>query len=196
MKAMQAAALLLPALLLCGCAGKETAVSRQETARMENEGVTDAAPATGDIHITVESCTVTEEELARTDRTVPVRISLDQNSGLVYSEWGIRMDERCLFDVDAESDEPVIEEYYSVSNENHFLWTAWASGRDNDTLTGVILVLNVQLPEDAAAGDVYTVDYADMSLVDKPHVWQTKSQDWVKAGSVTWTDGTITVVAE
>lgn len=189
--------LLISLLLFSGCSKKNADSVPQETKAVQTaENKTDKDPEMGDIHITVESPAVTESELKAMDYTVPVRISLDQNSGLMYSEWGVFMDERCTFEVDEESEEPVIAEYCSVNNDTHSMWTAWASGREDDPVTGVILVLSVTLPEDAAAGDVYTIKYADKSIVDKPHAWQTKSHDWAAEGSVTWTDGEIRVVSE
>ncbi|MBQ2265693.1 MAG: hypothetical protein II341_09850, partial [Oscillospiraceae bacterium] len=85
------------------------------------------------------------------------------------------------------------EVYHAENPEQHFIWTAWASGTQVIDETGAILFVDVTLPEDAKAGDHYTVEYADWSLADKGHVWSNDSDEWAASGDVTWTDGGVTV---
>ena len=131
------------------------------------------------MHIAVETVEISLADLAAQDYTVPVHVYLEQNAGVTYSEWGLKMDERCTFAVQSPADEPLALTVYHAENaEQHFIWTAWASGTQIISSTGPILVVDVTLPKDAAAGDKYTVDYADWSLADKGHVWSNDADDW------------------
>lgn len=147
----------------------------------------------GDIHITVESVEISLSELAAQNYTVPLLVSLDKNAGITYSEWGVTVDSRCTFEANNKGMD--FTTYYSINNDAHFLWTAWTSGTEIYDFTGTLLQLNITLPRDASAGDCYTVTYADWSLADKAHIWSDGSTDWAEDGSVTWTDGKITVIA-
>ncbi len=150
----------------------------------------DAPAKKATMHITVESKNVSVSELQAQNYTVPLYITLEQNGGITYAEWGLHLDPRVT--VTASSKGLPFNTYSSVNDEKHFLWTAWASGSLDDT-TGELLQIEVTLPSTAKSGETYEIRYADVSAVDKPHVW-TGNKDWVDLGEVTWTDGGITVV--
>lgn len=150
------------------------------------------ADGTSDIHVTIESVEVTLDELKAQDYIVPVMITLDENSGITYSEWGAKVDERCKFTAD--NQETSYSIYYSINDDKHFMWTAWSSGSQIRDSSGSLLQLNVVIPEDAAVGDHYGIEYQSMSMMEKPHVWSNDTDAWVDDGYVTWTDGGITVV--
>lgn len=147
---------------------------------------------TSDIHVTVESVEVTLDELKAQDYVVPVMITIDENSGISYAEWGVLVDERCKYTADNHKLDYSV--YYSINEEENFMWTAWSAGADILDEIGNLLKLEVIIPEDAAVGDSYGIKYQAMSLAEKPHVWSTDANDWVKDGYISWTDGGITVV--
>ncbi len=164
--------LCLCSALLCGC-GKDGDSAARDTA----------------MQITIESKELSMETLQAQDYTVELYVTLDKNSGVTYSEWGISFDERLT--VTANSKGLPFNTVSSVNDEKHFLWTAWASASVDDT-TGELLQLVVTLPEDARAGDSYAFTYADVSAADKPHVWQ-GDKNWVEENEVSWTNGVITL---
>ena len=145
------------------------------------------------VHIHVDSVEITENALHAQNNTVQIAVTLEENAGITYAEWGIIMDPRCTFTKDEHNENVTIPVYESINDEEHFMWTAWTSGVQVSTDTGCMIVLNVQLPEIAAAGDVYTVKYANRSLADLPHVWSSDEHNWGDENAVTWDDGAITV---
>lgn len=182
--------------LLCGCGSKEQTVSQAGSTQQAQAVQETTAPSveTKKMHIAVETVEISLSDLAAQDYTVPVHVYLEQNAGVTYSEWGLKMDERCTFAVQSPADEPLALTVYHAENaEQHFIWTAWASGTQIISSTGPILVVDVTLPKDAAAGDKYTVDYADWSLADKGHVWSNDADDWSEQDEVSWVDGGITI---
>ncbi|GEM_PF-1309001 len=214
----------LLAVLLCGClltgtsCGKNNSssdsVSVESTPQTEKlvipeEGIVTVPPSpettasnqakadgSYDIYVTIQSVEISLEELKNNNYTVPVYVSLDQNSGITYTEWGAYYDSRCTLEYDVFDREVYFDTVCSVNEEEHFFWTAWASANLNQR-DGNLILLNLTLPMDAAAGDSYPVTYASTSLANKPHVWncvdETKSVNWAVDGSVGWQDGGITV---
>ncbi len=192
-------AMLLSAVLLTGCGKEETPAVSQSDSTSKAQAANDAEPTSpprqGKHHITVETVEISAADLKAQDYTVPVYVNLDKNAGVTYAEWGLAFDERCTFAVETKPEEPLaLSVYFSENPEAHFLWTAWASGSQPNDSTGPIMIVNVTLPKDAAAGDFYTVDYADWSLADKGHAWSNAESDWAALDEVTWVDGGIKVV--
>ena len=147
---------------------------------------------TADIHVTIESVEVSLEELKANEYIVPVYVALDQNAGINYAEWGAFYDARCNIEQVPFDEKVSFDTVCSVNTEKHFFWTAWATANDNPH-TGNLIRLDVTLPEDAKAGDVFAVTYSPVSMADKPHVWNSSQNNWVAEGVVGWTDGGITV---
>lgn len=193
---------------LAGCSKKDDTLSGndaddadiiEETTPILTDEATEKKPenqpksdGTSDIHVTIESVEVSLEELKAQEYTVPVMITIDENSGITYSEWGAVVDSRCQFTADNHRMDYSV--YYSINEEHNFMWTAWSSGSQVMDSIGNLLKLEVTLPEDAAVGDSYEIKYQSVSLAEKPHVWSGDSGDWAEVGYVTWTDGGITVV--
>ena len=161
---------------------------------------TDAAPAApgskggnenGKLHITVETVEVSLDDLKAKDYTVPVKVMLDKNPGITYSEWGLKLDNRCTYTADSKGLDFATVSY--INDSKAFLWTAWTSGAQLADYTGSLLCVNVKLPLDAQPGTTYTLEYADWSLADAPHLWQSTSQNWVEANEIGWVNGGVTV---
>ena len=147
---------------------------------------------TADIHVTIENVEVSLEELKTNEYIVPVYVALDQNSGINYAEWGAFYDARCTIEQVPFDDEVDFDTVCSVNAEKHFFWTAWATANDNPH-TGNLIRLDVTLPQDVKAGDVFEITYSPVSMADKPHIWNSSQNNWVTDGVVGWTDGGITV---
>lgn len=208
------AALLVAAMVVSasGCGLKKVeqppVATVSEVEGNENSDAETTPVKKGDIHIAIETVTVTAEEVKAADYIVPVCVRLENNSGITYSEWGLKYDTRCTLTAETgidDLDEEFLAQkeenfylifngglYYSINEEKHFLWTAWASGMKEFTKTGDMMVLFVKLPMDVTSGETYSIEYADWSLADKSHIWQ-GSTDWVSTDSVTWENGGITI---
>ena len=156
--------------------------------KIENQPKEDG---TSDIHVTIQSVEISLDELKTQDYVVPVMVTLDENAGISYAEWGALVDSRCKFTADSNDLEYSV--YYSINEEQNFMWTAWSSGSQVMTNTGNLLKLEVTLPSDAAVGDSYEINYQPISLAKKAHAWS-GDKNWVTNGYVTWTDGEITIV--
>ncbi|MCR4644318.1 MAG: hypothetical protein K5695_02780 [Oscillospiraceae bacterium] len=157
----------------------------------------DPAAAAGALHVSIETVSISLEQLKSQDYTVPVLVTLDKNPGITYSEWGLHIDPKCTFTADSE--ECKVQTVHVENDEEHFLWTAWASGALLKG-TGSLLEVQLKLPLDAKAGDTYTITYADTSLANKGDVWdytdintQTTTSYADMNGVVTWTDGGVKV---
>lgn len=195
-------------LVLCSACGKnttESSSSQPETQpfTLSTEGLGTRAPfetpvnetksdGTADIHVTIQSVEISQADLKANDYTVPVYVTLDQNAGINYAEWGAYYDSRCTLTSDNRDMEVRFDIVCSINEEQHFFWTAWASANLNDVI-GNLVLLHVKLPMDAKAGDTFPITYAPMSLANKPHVWNGAEANWVTSGIVGWTDGGVTV---
>lgn len=161
---------------------------------------TDSAPSpagsnggneSGKLHITVETVEITLDELKEKDYTVPVLVTLDKNPGITYSEWGLKLDNRCTYKADTKGTD--FATVFYINDAKSFLWTAWTSGAELADYAGTLLCVNVTLPSDAQPGTAYTLEYADWSLADAPHLWQSSDTNWVEANEVGWTNGGVVV---
>ncbi len=203
--------LLTGCMLLCTSCGTAGNSSTADTASqpetqpftLSTEGLATRAPVkipvnetradgTADIYVTIQSVEVSLDELKANDYTVPVYVHLDQNAGINYAEWGASYDSRCTVTSDNKDENIRFDIVCSINEESHFLWTAWASANLNES-TGNLVLLKVKLPMDAKAGDTFPIKYAEMSLADKPHVWNSSENNWAEDGVVGWTDGGVTV---
>lgn len=184
--------------VLTGCSGTAETEPGEETSTPTEIVPEESLPVAEDdnstseelLHVTVENVRISVDELKAQDYTVPVMVILDKNAGITYSEWGLNIDTKCTFT--ATNNGLAFNTVYAINDEDHFLWTAWTSGSEA-TATGELLEVDVKLPMDAAPGSTYNISYADMSLADKPHVWSNSASDYVAAGQVGWTDGSIVV---
>lgn len=145
-----------------------------------------------DIYVSIQNVEISLDDLKERDYTVPVFVTLDKNAGISYTEWGLYFDSRCQVEAATAGQGIDFNIVASVNDEEHFIWTAWASTSDSD-YPGTLMRLDVTIPEDAALGDTYPITYAATSLADKPHVWNSTEKNWVTSGSVGWKDGSITI---
>ena len=143
------------------------------------------------LHITIETAEVTIDELKAQDYVVPLVITLDKNPGITYSEWGLKLDERCTYDYSQKGMDFSTTAY--INDKVHFLWTAWTSGEEPVSDDGSLLTLLVTVPRDATPGTTYPICYADWSKNNAPHVWTGGSNDWVAQKAVGWTDGGVVI---
>lgn len=184
-------AVLAACVLLAGC-GKTTTqesspAAAETAAPVETQAGASAAESA--VHITVQSVSISVEELKKQDYTVPLLVTLDQSPVLKYTEWGLHVDPKCTFTANSKGMD--IQTVYAENAEEHFIWTAWAGENDEP---GTLLEVQLKLPMDAAPGSTYPLTYANVSLAEKPHVWNDGNADLAEtAGAVTWTDGGVTV---
>ena len=151
----------------------------------------DTSVAAGSLHVSIETVSISLDQLKAQDYTVPVLVTLDKNPGVIYTEWGLHIDPKCTFTAD--SDECKVQTVHVENAEKHFLWTAWTTASLFKG-TGSLLEVQLKLPLDAKAGDTYTITYADTSLADKGDIWNDGSTDYANIdGGVTWTNGGVKV---
>lgn len=152
------------------------------------------ADGTADVFVSIEKKEISVSDLKANDYVVPVYISLEQNAGINYTEWGVNYDPRCKAEANTSDDNVRFDTVYSVNEQESFVWTAWATANLNEH-TGALLLLKMTLPKDAKAGDTFPITYASMSKAKdpKPHIWKNNDKDWVKDGVIGWSDGGITV---
>lgn len=168
-----------------------TAPTDPPKAASDSKLATRGGASAGKLQIGIQTVEVTPEQLKSNDYTVDLLVSLDKNPGITYSEWGLHLDKRCSYTAD--SDGLPIETIYSISDTEHFLWTAWTSGSNVTSKTGGMLTLHVKLPRDAKSGTSYPVTYADTSLQPAPHIWQSADNNWVISKQVSWVNGGVVV---
>ncbi len=142
------------------------------------------------ISIEIDRITLTLDELAALDHTVPVYVRVTENAGFDAAEFGVRIDERCSFDKDIKWLD-YDDGYASIGQD--LIWRVLAN-HETWYDTGTILKVELTVPEDAQIGDVYTVSYCDAEY--KPHVWSSldAETDHAASGNVTWTDGYVEII--
>lgn len=154
-------------------------------------GYTAHAQGTKDgISLAIDRITLTMDELAALDHTVPVHVRVTENSGFDAAEFGIHVDERCRFDKDIKWLD--FDDGYASSN-GAMLWRALANHEDWNQ-TGTILRLNLEIPQDAQVGDVFPVTYCDKLY--RSHLWSSISSDknYTDAGQLSWTNGYVEII--
>ena len=206
MRREMTAAVLAMALLLTGCgsAPKTNSVSTEAPAvstenvensveNVENSGADSEKgqnSADSPLRVTVESVEISVETLKAQQYQVPLKITIDVNPGITYSEWGCAVHAPAKA-IEASAEGADFSTVAAVADDGSAIWTAWSSGLELVTDPGLLLTLTVQLPEDAAPGDTFTVEYLETSPSGKPHAWSDGTNDW--AGDHIGTDGIITV---
>ncbi len=154
-------------------------------------GYTASAEEQQDAHIAIEidRITLTMDELAALEYTVPIYVRLTENSGFNAAEFGVQIDERCILGKDIKWLD--YDDGYAAASDS-MVWRTLA-GSDDWCGPGTLLKLNLTLPEDAAVGDVYTISYCEQAY--RAHVWSSASGgDLTADGAVAWTDGAIEII--
>ncbi|MBQ2264719.1 MAG: dockerin type I repeat-containing protein [Oscillospiraceae bacterium] len=152
------------------------------------------------VQVAIDQVTVTLEELAEMDYCVPVAVSVTKNPGINAVEFGVVVDDRCTYEIVSEYGEELPDgrsmiATMATSSVESMSWLAWASA-NLSTRTGVMVCYYVNVPKNAAAGDVYTLDYLEEDY--SPHLWSDNVNiiRYVDLGQVSWTDGSITIAGE
>ena len=163
------------------------------------------ASAKFDITVSIDNAEVSLTKLKNSGYEVPIFVRLAQNVNLNAVEFGIDVDSRCRFSIVTRSSyadlygEPVSMDMSSASvpGAESYAWLTWASTSVYYYETSNILLLLVKLPENAQAGDAYTIRYLTQSPSDasKTQLWYNygTNTNYAESGSVLWNDGTITV---
>ncbi len=164
--------------------------------------------AADDIHVSVDQKEVSLTQLKSNNYEVPVFIRLEQNVNLNAVEFGINVDTRCRFEIINRSD---YAELYgeklqmsmskaAIPGMEGYTWLTWGQTSDYYYDKSNILLLMVQIPETVQADDKYEIHYLTQSPSNenKQHVWYNfgTNTDYVKNGSVSWTDGWILVTSD
>ena len=165
------------------------------------------ASAKFDVTVSIDEADVSLTKLQNSDYEVPIFIRLTQNVNLNAVEFGIDVDKRCRFSVVTRSSyadlygEPVSMDMScaSIPGSENYAWLTWASTSVYYYETSNILLLLVKIPENAQAGDVYTIRYLTESPSDasKTHVWYNfgTNTNYAESGSVLWNDGKIAITS-
>ncbi len=150
--------------------------------------------------IAISQYEFTTDELAEQGYTIPVYVELTENIGIDVFEYGLSVDSRCTYEV-ITADALIRQNGGSplgFMTANETLDITWVTGISTTLCedTGTLAVLLVTLPEDAAAGDVFEINYLD--YYSQSHMWvdYTNNIDYAKLGEVDWTDGYIAIVSD
>ncbi len=130
----------------------------------------------GALHAHVDRVVLREEKIVH-GAEVPVYVRLDSpHQPLTSLEFGINVDERCTCRNITSSKEALklggegLDIAIITSQAGNLSWNAWANGT-GDTDSEMLMLVAVTLPEDAAYGDCFMVDYlADNDDVE--HCWK------------------------
>ncbi len=155
-----------------------------------HSGFTASAQDADGISVEIDRVTLTMDELAALNYTVPIYVRLTENAGFDAAEFGVQVDERCTVDEDIKWLD--YDDGYAVANEQ-LVWRVLANF-DNWNGTGTILKLNVRLPQETAVGDSFGITYCGQAY--KSHVWNSSRTgvNYVEQDAVEWTDGLIEVI--
>lgn len=146
----------------------------------------------GGMTIEIDKITLTLDELAAMDYTVPVFVNITNNPGFDAAEFGVSVDERCAYEADIKW--LTYDDGFSMSN--HELTWRTLAGYTNWYKTGSVLKLEVTVPADAQVGDLYNIDYVPSAF--KNHIWYSNStgRNYISLDAVDWSDGYISIVDE
>ncbi|MBR1555476.1 MAG: dockerin type I repeat-containing protein [Oscillospiraceae bacterium] len=163
------------------------------------------ASAKFDITVSIDQKDVSLTKLEDNDYEVPIFVRLAQNVNLNAVEFGIDVDSRCRFSIVTRSSyadlygESISMDMSSaiIPASDSYAWLTWASTSVYYYENSNILLLLVKIPENAQAGDVYTIRYLTESPSDasKTHVWYNygTNTNYAESGSVLWNDGKIAI---
>lgn len=127
------------------------------------------------VDVEIDSVSIEMEDLSTTGYTIPIYVSLTENPGVTAIEFGLKVDPRCtakVVTVDEQS--PSIIPNLTYNQTDELIWFAWAAGSVMDA-TGSLVRVDVTLPDDAAAGDTFAVDYVGEAYVS--HLWNDNKEN-------------------
>ncbi len=148
--------------------------------------------------VEIEQVTLKVEELSKDGPTVvPITITLTENAGINAFAFGVDVDTDCQFELDYDVQEMMmtVEGSKSKVEGKNFAWINGAHARTYSKSDVVILGLNVTIPADAKPGDVFEINYADVDLEGKNHIWSdtTAGKDYVAAKTADAVNGWIKI---
>ncbi|MDE6004837.1 MAG: dockerin type I repeat-containing protein [Oscillospiraceae bacterium] len=161
------------------------------------------------INIAIDEKVVSTEQLQAMNYQVPVFVNLTQNAGINSAECIINVDARCNYEVitDLTTSFELTNEnlIFSMISSNKFEDNScrllWAGAKVVNS-TGAIVLLMVQIPEDAVNGDVFEISYLPNFTYNNyefEHLWGIVGSDvknYVLANEVSWSNGKITIQDE
>jgi hypothetical protein len=152
------------------------------------------------VNVEVEQVKLTLAQLKEMEYRVPVTVAVNSNPGVNAIEFGVQVDERCTYEIVSEighetPDGETVLFTMTTSTSPEVSWMTWASANPTKGC-GIMACYYVTVPETAAVGDFYKVDYCESEYV--PHIWNdtTTASYYAELGEVAWKDGGIAIVAE
>ncbi|MBE6850409.1 MAG: hypothetical protein E7504_01500 [Ruminococcus sp.] len=151
--------------------------------------------------VEIQQVEVDVKDLAKDGgNVIPVAITLTENKGINAFAFGVDVDDACEFemDYDVQTMMMTIEGAKSEVETENFAWINGASTRTYSKTDVVIIGLTVTIPKDAKVGDVFELNYADVDLEGKDHIWgdTTTKADYVADKTADAVDGWIKIVGE
>ncbi len=127
------------------------------------------------VDVEIDSVSIKMEDLSTTGYTIPIYVSLTENPGVTAIEFGLKVDSRCTAKVITHDEQnPSILSKITYNQTDELIWFAWADGSLMEE-TGSLVRIDVTLPDDAAAGDTFTVDYVSEAYVS--HQWNDNKEN-------------------
>ncbi len=162
-----------------------------------------ASAASNGVTIAIDQKTMTVEELAAANYTVPIFVRIEENAGVNAVEFGVEVDDRCTFTVvnnpiaAMQQAGEMIAWTMTFETNGQLTWQTWANATV-DTTTGFgIVAYMVTVPEaEAVPGAKFDITYVEEA--SKLNIWNNgiDNVNHVAAGTVDWTDGFIELEGE
>ncbi len=151
------------------------------------------------VNIAIDKVVLDVDTLKEMEYRVPVKVMLNTNPGVNAIEFGVKVDDRCTYEIisrmgqDTPDGEMMIVSM-TKSMDKSLSWMTWASA-DPMEETGALAYYYVIVPQDAAAGDKFTIDYCPQEYVT--HLWNDtiSGNRYVDLGEVSWENGSISITA-
>ncbi len=160
-----------------------------------------ASASADGVTVEIQQVEVDVKDLAKDGgNVIPVAITLTENKGINAFAFGVDVDDACEFemDYDAQTMMMSVEGAKSEVETENFVWINGANARTYSKTDVVIIGLTVTIPKDAKIGDVFELNYAEVDLEGKDHIWgdTTTKADYVAAKTADAVDGWIKIVGE
>ncbi len=127
--------------------------------------------------ISIGGDSLTYQELLENNYQVAITTYIYSNEEIGAYEYGIRVDERCTYEVITD---PKIAAEYGVElcsyanasfvTSGSITWFSWTSSKTVTEIRGYIALILVTLPEDTLIADTFTIEYLE-SYGNLEHAW-------------------------